>query len=145
MAVSDDAGKLTYAEVDAASNRVARALVARGVRPGDHVGILLERGAPVVAAMLGVVKAGAAYLSVDTAYPEGRRDLMLGHAGVRVVVSDEAHSGEVGGGRSVVVWERDCVGGGQAEAAPVARPAWPASPACILFTSGSTGEPKGIV
>src|SRR5256885_829125 len=98
MAVSDDRGKLTYAELDAASNRVARALVDRGVRSGDHVGILLDRGAPVVVTMLGVIKAGAAYLSVDTAYPAGRRDLMLAHGGVRVVVSDEARSAEVGGG-----------------------------------------------
>ncbi|HXM54155.1 MAG TPA: amino acid adenylation domain-containing protein, partial [Candidatus Dormibacteraeota bacterium] len=141
MAVSDDRGKLTYAELDAASNRVARALVARGVQPGDHVGILLDRGVPVVAAMLGVIKAGAAYLSVDTAYPSARRDLMLTHGGVRVVISDEARSAELGG-QAVVVWERDCAGGA---ADPVAQPSWPAGPACILYTSGSTGEPKGIV
>jgi amino acid adenylation domain-containing protein len=142
-AVRDDRGALTYAELDAASNGVARALIERGVGLAESVGIFMDRGIPLVATMLGIVKAGATYLAIDTGYPGGRRDLMIKGGRVRLVVSDSRHEDQLGGAQ-VVVWERDCaVPDGRSEA--IERPVWPMSPACVLYTSGSTGEPKGIV
>ena len=64
-AVADDGHVLTYAELDALSNRVARALLAQGVAPGDRVGVLARKSAVSVVALFGVLKAGACYVPLD--------------------------------------------------------------------------------
>jgi amino acid adenylation domain-containing protein len=117
----------TYAELDAAANRVANTLIAGGVRRGDRVGVLLDRTERVVETILGVLKAGAAYVPVDLTSPEDRARFVFGDTGVEVVVTDEF---------------LDTVA-----AAPDTRPDVPvaaADLAYVIFTSGSTGKPKGV-
>jgi len=77
--------ELSYGELDRRSNQVARFLLRRGVKPGDLVALQMERSAALVAAMVGIVKSGAAYLPLDPAYPEERRALMLADSGSSLI------------------------------------------------------------
>ncbi|WP_199823161.1 condensation domain-containing protein, partial [Kitasatospora sp. MY 5-36] len=87
-AVSDPDRTLGYAELDRRANRLAHALRARGVGPGDRVGMLLDRTADVLVTVLGVLKTGAAYVPVDLAAPADRTALVFGDTGVALVVTD---------------------------------------------------------
>ena len=119
----------TYAELDAAANRVAHTLAADGVRRGDRVGVLLERGERVVSTILGVLKAGAAYVPVDLTTPADRAEFVFADTGVDVVVTD------------------DYLADPRLGAAASHRPEIhvdPADLAYVIFTSGSTGRPKGV-
>ncbi|MGW5116894.1 amino acid adenylation domain-containing protein [Streptomyces noursei] len=130
IAVSDGAERLDYVELNARANRLAHCLRGRGVEPGDRVGLLLERGAAQVVAVLAVLKTGAAYVPVNPADPADRRDLVLGDAQVRVVLRDEDVAAAVTPG----AWpERNPAFAGSVE-----------DPAYVIFTSGSTGRPKGV-
>ncbi|HEX2078523.1 MAG TPA: condensation domain-containing protein, partial [Longimicrobium sp.] len=83
IAVTAADGTLTYGELDARANRLAHHLAARGVRPGEIVGVALDRSAARVVALLGVMKAGAAYLPLDASYPRDRLAFLLDDAGAR--------------------------------------------------------------
>ncbi|WNF01046.1 non-ribosomal peptide synthetase [Streptomyces luomodiensis] len=142
-AVTDDHASFTYAELDARSDDIASALRARGVRPEDRVGLHLDRGVEVFAAILGILKAGAAYVAVDTRYPDARRDLMLTHSGVRIVLTRPGPGAALGGlpldTLELPVPPADGSGPGPGD---LARPDGAAS---VLFTSGSSGTPKAVV
>jgi amino acid adenylation domain-containing protein len=115
------AGSMSYGELDAAANRVAYRLRANGIGPGDVVGVSLARGPDLVAALLGVLKAGAAYLPLDPAHPARRREEILADAGAVPLPS------EIGA------------------APPVPLPVvGPDDRAYVIYTSGSTGRPKGV-
>src|SRR5215207_9057169 len=77
VAVTLEGRSLTYRELEEASNRLAHLLAAHGVGPGQCVGLLLERSAQAVVAMLAVLKAGAAYLPIDPGLPDARIGFML--------------------------------------------------------------------
>ena len=79
--------RYTYAELDAAANRVARLLIARGAGPESIVGLLLPRSEQLLIALLGIVKAGAAYLPLDPDYPSARLLSMLDDSGVSQVLT----------------------------------------------------------
>ncbi|MEV4257752.1 amino acid adenylation domain-containing protein, partial [Spirillospora sp. NPDC049652] len=116
----------TYAELDARANRVARTLIERGVSREDLVGVRLERSADLIAVLLGVVKAGAAYLPIDPSYPSERIAFMLADAGPALVVDEEFLDG---------LSEDET----QADVAVS-----PGQLAYVIYTSGSTGTPKGV-
>jgi amino acid adenylation domain-containing protein len=139
-----DAGKqLDYTQLNAAAGALAGALAEIGVGPEDRVGVYLPRGADVVVTVLGVLRAGAAYVPVDDKYPDARRDHLLGSARLRVVVTAPGWAGRVAHlGLPVLEWDgRVPETGTVLPAAAVGG----AHAACVLFTSGSTGEPKGVV
>ncbi|WP_329168719.1 non-ribosomal peptide synthase/polyketide synthase [Streptomyces sp. NBC_01267] len=120
--------ELSYGELDVRANRFAHALIARGVGPEQVVAVSLPRSVESVVAVLGVLKAGAAYLPVDPAYPRSRIAFMLDDARPAVVVDDPAMV--VGGD-----WPDTDPG----VALDVRHPAY------VIYTSGSTGRPKGVV
>ncbi|HEY4589137.1 MAG TPA: amino acid adenylation domain-containing protein, partial [Thermoanaerobaculia bacterium] len=145
-AVSCAGESLTYRELDERSNRLARVLIAAGVRPGDLVGLCLERSPGMVVAILGALKAGGAYLPLDPAYPQERLAFALADSGVGVVVTEESVAADLPahGAREVRLdGDRAAIDAQSAESPEVA--VTPDFPAYVIYTSGSTGRPKGVV
>ncbi|MGW3230184.1 non-ribosomal peptide synthetase [Kitasatospora sp. NPDC001095] len=139
-------GTLDYRALDAWSRRITHRLRAAGVGPGDLVPVLMERGPALIAAVLGVLRAGAAYVPVDTAQPDERLAVILEDTGARTVLVTAATAGRVPPQlRLTLDTEAPADPHGQPEAdpAPVAVP--PAGAAYVIYTSGSTGRPKGVV
>ncbi|OHX36724.1 hypothetical protein BJL95_04270 [Methylomonas sp. LWB] len=136
--------RLTYRQLDEQANRLASLLFEQGVRPGDLVALYLERGCDCVVAMLAVLKTGAAYLPLDTAYPLERLAAMYRQADCKVILSESAleDNAQVFGDANLLITDRlDLTG------YPCLNPAVgvPANAlAYVMFTSGSTGVPKGI-
>ncbi|WDZ85832.1 amino acid adenylation domain-containing protein [Micromonospora cathayae] len=140
-AVSDGGFSVRYAELDGWSDTVCAELVRAGARPGDLVGISLRRGAPVVAAVLGVLKAGCGYVPLDPDYPVARLRFMIEDAGVAAVLVDDGTPAAVADGTTAVRMpgpeQRATAGrGGDASV--------PDGLAYVIYTSGSTGVPKGV-
>nr|HEX4313402.1 amino acid adenylation domain-containing protein [Kofleriaceae bacterium] len=128
----------TYAEVDRRANAIAAWLAARGVGRDDVVAILLEPCAEMVPAMLGVMKAGAAFLPVDSEYPAGRKAYLLEDSRAKALLTTPALALEFAGPTL------DVSTSGRLVAPPRAAIA-PTDAAYVIYTSGSTGKPKGVV
>ncbi|MFJ8495455.1 non-ribosomal peptide synthetase [Streptomyces sp. NPDC094038] len=140
-ALSDGTVRLTYRELDERSDRLASGLRARAVRDGDRVGVCLEHTAELVVTLLGVLKAGAAYVPTDPAYPAERLLHTARDARLRVVVTDLAEFPAGAGTEAVSPSELIAAGkGGPPRSAVDAE-----DPAYVIYTSGSTGRPKGVV
>ena len=142
VAVTQDSRSLTYLELDDLANGLAHRLLADGVQPDTVVGVCLARSPELIVALLAVLKCGAAYLPFDVAWPDERLRQLFADAGCTHAVTD----------RPAVVADRfselRVVSGEQdASTASNVRPATAISPdaiAYVNFTSGSTGQPKGV-
>jgi amino acid adenylation domain-containing protein len=136
------AGELvTYAELDARADRLARHLLDLDVGAESVVGVRLPRGIDMITTVLAVWKAGAAYLPLDPAYPAGRLDHMLADSGARLVIVRGGTAPETS---AVPLLNLDDL---QAAPTPVRSPRIDVSPAqlaYVVYTSGSTGRPKGV-
>ena len=142
VAVSDGRTRLTYRELDLASNRLAHRLSAHGARPETLVGVCLDRGADVAVAILAVLKAGAGYVPLDPRYPPARLALTLEDSGCRSVVAGPDFADLLPGADLVDV--ADAYDTALPDTAPDSG-VGPANTAYVIYTSGSTGRPKGVM
>ena len=134
--------RVTYRELEARSNGIAAALRDRGVGAGHIVGVYLNRSAGMVTALLGILKAGAAYLPLDPSFPGERLTFMVADAGASLIVSDAALVEDARGFGVAIL---DVSAEGTNAPAAVELPAVDGDDlAYILYTSGSTGRPKGV-
>ncbi|MGW6446901.1 amino acid adenylation domain-containing protein [Lentzea sp. NPDC055074] len=134
VALSAERGSVSYAELDRWSDALAGELVESGVRPGDRVAVCLERSPQLVVALLGVLKAGAAYVPIDPEDPESRVSMMLADADVSLVI-----------GRFFAAYTTLKVpppGTKSTVELPVVAPE---DLAYLMYTSGSTGRPKSVM
>ncbi|MFE8605167.1 non-ribosomal peptide synthetase [Archangium violaceum] len=137
--------QLTYGELDTRTHQLAHYLASKGVRSGDLVCICAERSADLVVGMLGILKAGAAYVPLDAAYPQQRLAFMLEDTRARVVVTQRHLVQALPlGDRTVVCLDEDLSLIRQQPSEPLARPIDAAQAAYVIYTSGSTGKPKGV-
>ncbi len=143
-AVSDDATALTYDALNARANQVARLLIERGVSRGEPVPFFLSRSVHTVVAMLGILKAGAAYVPLDLQDPAARRNRVLNTLDARLILTESVMAGQLSSTDLESVALDDPA---------VLEPFSTSNPglvmnggdaAYIIFTSGSTGEPKGV-
>ncbi|MGW2649907.1 non-ribosomal peptide synthetase [Streptomyces sp. NPDC001393] len=151
VAVTCDGATLTYGELNARANRLARHLVARGVGPESLVGVCLERSAELVVALLAVLKAGGAYLPIDPDSPADRIAYIVQDASpvLLVTTSTNATAQDLAHDLPLVHLDGAEAFAGQpaadltdAERRAVLRPG---HPAYVIYTSGSTGRPKGVL
>jgi amino acid adenylation domain-containing protein len=143
VALLFDGGGLSYGELEARSNRLARHLRSRGVRAGDPVGLALERGPDLIVALLAILKSGAAYVPLEASQPPARLSMLAAETGLRhVVVTGPGREALAFLGRDLVLADDQAVSGESAARLP--RLATAQSLAYVLFTSGSTGLPKGV-
>ncbi len=144
VAVQHGEGELTYGELDRRANRLARQIRALGAGPESVVAICAGRGPAIALGVLGVLKAGAAYLPLDPDYPADRLGYMLADSAAAVLLTEHGLSGRVPGCPRVVWLDQE-----------LSRPPDPCDPpgsglapdnaAYLIYTSGSTGRPKGTV
>jgi len=145
VAVTYEGASLSYGEANRRANRLAHYISERGVKKGDLVGIYMDRSLDMLVALLGVMKAGAAYVPLDPAFPEERLLYMLYHAGASVILTQEslkASLPECTAQRIFMDTDREAIG-----RYPQENPDLDVSSdhlVYVIYTSGSTGRPKGV-
>ncbi|MEV6098141.1 amino acid adenylation domain-containing protein [Nocardia sp. NPDC051981] len=146
IAVVDGARELTYRELDAASNRVARMLIERGVGPEDLVAIGMPRTLETVLAIWSVIKTGAGWMPLDPAYPADRMEYMVADSGAVVGLTIASIRAGLPDSLSWLLLDDFATPSGEAvDAVTLLRPVHPGNLAYTIYTSGSTGRPKGVL
>ncbi|MEW2063376.1 amino acid adenylation domain-containing protein [Streptomyces sp. NPDC007002] len=155
VAVAGQEEVLTYEALSARSAALASCLVARGVRRGDLVSVLLDRSPDLVVTLLGILKAGAAYVPLDPELPAARLADIVADSGTRLIVTQARHEARARGlaeGRGaaapalfVLDEERDALAAALGSGQPIAVPVTADDLAYVIYTSGSTGRPKGVM
>lgn len=151
LALADPAARYTYAELDAAIARWAGALAAHGVTQGRPLAVSLPNGCDIVIAFMAAARLGAIWVGVNMALPSKEKGFIIGHSGAALYLSDAADQEAM----APALAELDCPG------IAVESPGWqqalaaggpvpqatidPFAPATIMYTSGTTGQPKGVV
>jgi natural product biosynthesis luciferase-like monooxygenase protein/amino acid adenylation domain-containing protein len=140
-AIECEVASLTYSELDERATRLARRLVALGAGPESLVGLCVGRSTEMAVGMLGILKAGSAYVPIDPAYPPERTALILGESRVTLLVTQRGLDDALTCEDSQVVYVED-----ETDAPDVDLPAVRAGDlAYVMYTSGSTARPKGVM
>jgi amino acid adenylation domain-containing protein len=146
VAVKADDRSITYIELNALANRVARSVLSKRLGEAVPVGIQLEKGIEQTAAMLGVLKAGRFFVLLDPSFPQSRIDAMLEDSGARVVISDETQ-----GAAAQQRWSAtpQCIAfksiADEHNSQNLCLAIPPSEYAYLVYTSGSTGRPKAVI
>lgn len=137
---------LTYGELEARANALAHQLIGMGIRPGDTVGMVLDRSPAFVIAALAILKSGGNYLPLHPSYPAARLDAMAKSADVTVIVTTAGLQGRAPAAATVcvVTGQGQSWGDGRGQPADPQVAVHPADLAYTMFTSGTTGQPKGV-
>ncbi len=122
--------EISYGDLNARANQLARALMARGIERGQTVGVYMDRSIDLIVSFLAILKAGAAYLPLDPQYPPARLEFMMADSGASLILSQNDLA------------EMDCSG---YDGSNVGLEIGSHEAAYVIYTSGSTGEPKGVV
>jgi amino acid adenylation domain-containing protein len=149
IALRAGAVAMSYADLEARANRIAHVLRGHGIRRGALVGLALDRGADMLAALLGILKAGAGYVPLDPQFPTERLAYMAADAGLAMLLTTREYAPRFDlRGRPMLLFDEHA---DQLAAAPITRietdaeSALPEDPAYVIYTSGSTGRPKGVI
>ena len=134
---------LTYRQLNERSNQLAHYLKSRGVKPGALVPLYIERSAEMMIGIIGIMKAGAAYVPIDTDFPKERIQYMLDDTGAGLIVSSSNSSGKLHVETGVEIVETDNVSNQSTNNLP--EKVLPGQLAYVIYTSGSTGKPKGVM
>ncbi|MBM3854057.1 MAG: amino acid adenylation domain-containing protein, partial [Verrucomicrobia bacterium] len=146
VAVTFEGAALTYRELDARANQLAHWLRRAGTGPETLVGVCAERSLDLVIALLGVLKAGSAYVPLDPSYPRERLAFIREDSAVPVVLTQRKFAGDwSGNGARVLRLDADWTEVACGPTTPPATGVAPDHPAYMIYTSGSTGRPKGAV
>jgi amino acid adenylation domain-containing protein len=146
IAVTFEEEALTFAELDAAANRLAHRLIESGAGPEVVVGVCLERSLDLVVSLLAVLKSGGAYLPLDPTVPPARLQGMLADAGALLVIANQGTAAALAdAGAELLRLDRERVALAERSTARPVSGAGPDHAAYVIFTSGSTGRPKGVV
>ncbi len=146
-AIQDSDRCLTHQQFDVLTDRVAAELFERGVRPGERVGLCIDRSIGLVAGLVGILKCGAVYVPLDPTYPRERLEVMQQDAALTLtLVSRRHHDWIAAAGGKVHVWEDLVDVLGDDDVVPTVEPVDhdPERAVFVVFTSGSTGRPKGV-
>ncbi len=146
IAVTDENESLTYGELDRQSNQIAHHLLSLGIGKGSHVALCLDRSPALIAGLLGILKAGSAYVPLDPEYPAERLVTMIADSEARAVITQPASVDRLGSAASKLI----CLDRDQwlFEKYPVQAPGVEIDAtdlAYLIFTSGSTGRPKAVM
>jgi len=141
-AVRFNGQSLNYCQLDQRANQVAAWLRSRGIGPESLVGVCLERSFEMVIALLGVLKAGAAYVPLDPGYPPERLEFMLRDSNAAQVITTPSIAQKMNFTAEAVTIEQMCAG---PVAESIVTPVEDKHPAYVIYTSGSTGVPKGVM
>ncbi len=145
VAISFNGRHMSYREVDAAADRLARTLAANGVGPGSGVALLAERSVEAVVSMLAVLKAGAAYLPIDPVLPDARIEFMLADAAPTAAIVTSGLADRLAGCDLRVIDTSDIAAEADPHPGAGRLPApGPDDIAYVIYTSGTTGVPKGV-
>ncbi|MVT56067.1 amino acid adenylation domain-containing protein, partial [Bradyrhizobium yuanmingense] len=143
VAVVHEDERLSYGELNARANRLAHHLIALGVRPGDSIATVLDRSIALVVAQLAILKTGGVYVPIDRALPSARQEWLMADCAARLVLSEIDGDDLVEATIPVLAIEPLIVGTGSSSDPGLALSAEAA--AYIMYTSGSTGLPKGVL
>jgi amino acid adenylation domain-containing protein len=145
-AVVFNGDRLSYAELNRRANQLARLLHGRGTGGGALVGVALERSLDMVVALLGVQKAGAAYVPIDPRFPAERLQFMLADSGIVALIASEETAArfDLPAGVAVIDLAAEAAALDLLEASDLATNAAPEDIAYVIYTSGSTGRPNGV-
>ncbi len=140
---------VTYGELDANANRIANALIERGVKPGALVALYMKKSPRLYAAMLGILKAGAGYVPIDPKFPLERIRAILEDSRAKVVITEHPLAGEIEGAVDTPLLrldlDRDDIARQPSDFVALTEFVDPQSLCYVIYTSGSTGRPKGVM